>query len=496
MDNNKIKELNSFIVDAGFIWGPSPEIYGGVAGFYDYGPLGKLLKNRVENTIRTIFEKNEFWEVECPTVMPSVVWKASGHLGGFTDPLIKDENGSVFRVDKLIEEWCSKNNINFNSLEIEGASKEHLLEVIKKHDIKSPNNKTLIPEIKDHSLMMKTTLGVDIEAYNRPETATTTYLPFKRFDDFFRKKYPFSVFQIGKAYRNEISPRQSVMRGREFTQAEGQIFIFENQKNNFEKFKDVKENILPLWFNDSDEITPITLNEAINNKKLKNQAYAWTLNLAYELFIAMGIPKERIRMRQHAKDEMAFYADDAWDVEVNLNSFGWYEVCGIHDRTNYDLKQHAKESKSKLEAYNEETKQKEVPQVLEIAFGTDRPTYALLDIFFDIEENRKIFKVPKLLAPIQVSVFPLVNKLKDKAKEVYNILNLDFKCTLDTSGSIGKRYARADEIGTPLCITVDFEEDNCVTVRDRDSTEQKRIKIEEIKETIDKFFKGTDFDKL
>ncbi|MBW3020683.1 glycine--tRNA ligase [Candidatus Woesearchaeota archaeon] len=499
MVNEKLKQLHAFIAEKGFIWGPAPEIYGGMAGFYEYGPLGKLLKNRVENAIRNVFEKHDFWEVECPTVMPAVVWKASGHLGGFTDPLIQDKDGGVYRVDKMIEEWCSENDVDFSSLKVEGATKEHLLKVIKDNKILPPNGKELVMEIKDHSLMMRTTIGIDIEAYNRPETATTTYLPFKNFDSFFRKKYPFSVFQIGKAYRNEISPRQSVMRGREFTQAEGQIFILKDQKNNFEKFELVKDKKLPLWFNTEKGIIEMTLGEAVEKGKLKNKAYAWTLSLGYELFLAMGIPKERIRMRQHAQDEMAFYADDAWDVEVNLNSYGWYEVCGIHDRTDYDLTQHAKESGQTLEAYNEETKEKEVPHVLEIAFGTDRPTYALLDIFYDGEnEENKIFRIPRALAPVQLGVFPLVNKISDKGLEVFNLLNSKFRCQFDKSGSIGKRYARADNIGIPICVTVDFDslEDNSVTLRERDSGEQIRVNIDDLIPKINSYLEGSDFKKL
>ncbi len=484
MAEEELKGLNAFITENGFIWGPSPEIYGGVAGFYDYGPLGKRLKNNVENAIRNVFQKHDFWEVECPTIMPSVVWKASGHLGGFSDPLIKcSKCNSEFRVDKIIAEFNPDLNVS-------GYSNAQLLKVIKDHDVVCTSCKSpLKNEIIKHSLMMKTTIGTDLEAYNRPETATTTYLPFKRFDEFFRKKYPFGVFQIGKAYRNEISPRQSVMRGREFTQAEGQLFILKSQKNNFDRFSEVKSKKLPLWFNDANKVVETTLDAAINKGKLKNQAYAWSLNLAYELFLAMGIPPERIRMRQHANDEKAFYADDAWDVEVKLNSYGWYEVCGIHDRGDYDLTQHAKESKQKLETFSEESKQKEIPHILEIAFGTDRPTFALLDIFYDGKDpENKIFRIPNQLAPVQVAVFPLVNKLENEAKKIYDSLKGNFAVQYDRAGSIGRRYARQNEQGTPYCITIDFDslKNNDVTIRDRDTTEQARIKIKDLKETLRK----------
>src|SRR3989338_7621909 len=223
MKNDKfLADFNAFMQNKGFVYGPFPEIYNGVAGFYTYGPLGKLLKNNVENTIRKVFQKHDFWEVECPTVMPAPVWKASGHLGGFTDPMIQCSKCKAhFRVDHLIKE---------KEPDFEPAGKD-LLALIKKYKIMcSSCGSALKDEIKRHSLMMQTTIGLDIEAYNRPETATTTYLPFLRYNEFFRKKYPFGVFQIGKAYRNEISPRMFICRMREFTQAEAQMFIFADQK--------------------------------------------------------------------------------------------------------------------------------------------------------------------------------------------------------------------------------------------------------------------------
>jgi len=500
--NTKADELTAFLQNKSFIWGPEPEIYnGGIAGFYTYAPLGKRVKNNVENAIRDTFIKSDFWEVECPIVMPEEVWVASGHVGGFTDPLIKDEKDNIYRVDKLIEEWCLQNNTDYNSLKIDGATHEHMLKVIADNKINAPNGETLVPEIKEHNLMMKTTIGVDKVAYNRPETATTTYLPFPRYLNFFRDKLPFGVFQIGKAFRNEISPRQSVLRGREFTQAEGQLFIYEDQKNNFEKFDLVKDNVLPLWdYKSQDEhkdgqakIPTVSLSDAIKAGTLKNQAYAWALNLGFELFKNMGIPSERIRFRQHNLDERAFYADDAWDVEVKLNTFGWTEVCGIHDRTTYDLDQHSKHSKKNLVATRDDGK-KERPHVIEIAFGTDRPTFALLDIFYEKKEDgqgKTKLHLPPRIAPVQFAVFPLIIKdpVLPKSIEVYNELSKYFVCRFDKAGAIGKRYLREDESGTPYCVTIDFdtiEKDDCVTIRDRDSEEQSRVKISELVDTLKK----------
>ena len=491
MDKRKdLKELMIFLASKGFVWGPSPEIYGGVAGFYTYGPLGKLLKNKVEGAIRKVFSRNEMFELECPTVMPRIVWEASGHLGGFTDPLIKcSKCKAVFRLDKLIEE------IN-PDLIVGVAGDDKLLEVVENNNIKCTNCKgELVKKVIAHNLMMRTVVGVDQEAYNRPETATTTYLPFPRMLEFFRDKLPFGVFQIGKAYRNEISPRQHLMRCREFTQAEGQLFIFPDQKQNFERYELIKDIKMPFWTEDlqKDKKEPIMIScaEALSKNILKSKAYVWTIYLAYDLFINMGIPPGRIRLRQHHSDEKAFYADDAWDLEVNLNSFGWYECCGVHDRTDHDLKQHAKFSKTELFARNGDN-EKIVPHVLEIAFGTDRPVFALLDIFYDkkdASEGKTTLRIPYHLAPVDVAVLPLMKKqpLVEQANKIYQELINDFVAVIDLTGSIGKRYLRNDEIGTPHCVTIDFdtiEKDNCVTVRDRDTTEQVRIPISKLKETL------------
>jgi len=239
-ETNEEKEFLSFIQEAGLIWRPSPEIYGGLAGFYTYGPLGKLLKNKVENSVRRVFNSHGFREIEGPTILPDVVWKASGHLDTFQDRIIRCKKcKSIFRADKLIEESHDVSADSFSNSEI--------LEFIKKNKITCPSCKSeLRNKIETQSLMMKTKVaGQDVSL--RPETATVTYLPFLRFYNYFRKKLPFGVFQIGKAYRNEISPRQHVLRGREFTQAEGQIFIDPKEKNNWQKFSEIKSESLPLW---------------------------------------------------------------------------------------------------------------------------------------------------------------------------------------------------------------------------------------------------------
>ncbi len=481
------KDFLSFIQEAGLIWGPSPEIYGGLAGFYTYGPLGKLLKNKLENSVRSIFNSHGFREIESPTILPDIVWKASGHLDTFSDKIIKCKKcKSVFRADKLIEE---RHNIQANSL-----SDEKLLELIKK--IHCPNcNSNFENKIEKQSLMIKTEVS-NQQASLRPETATATYLPFLRYYNHFRKKLPFGVFQIGKAYRNEISPRQHTLRMREFTQAEAQIFIDPMEKNSWQKYNKIKRETLPLWSYKEQEknsfLKEIKIEETIKSKLIKSQVYAWCIWLAYRQFINFGIPKEKIRLRQHHPDEKAFYAEDAWDIEILLNNYGWTEMCGIHDRTDYDLKQHAKFSAQKLEAQRENNSSF-TPHVIEIAFGTDRPVYALIDLFYEKKsekEGKTTFKVPYHMAPIEIAIFPLIKKqeLIKLSEEIKKDLEKEFVIEYDELGSIGRRYLRAALHGIPYAITIDFDslKNKDVTIRDRDTEKQIRVPIQKLKETLKK----------
>ncbi len=481
------RDVSSFAKKNGFIWGPEPEIYNGLAGFYTYGPLGKALKTNVEDLLRAVFDSNEFWEVETPIVAPAPVWKASGHLAGFTDPLIRDTDNNIFRADKLIEEYMLNNGMNPDEENVGSLNAEALLKLIKKYDLKSPNGKDLKMNIESHNLMMKTTIGTDIEAYSRPETATTTYLPFRNYHEFFRKKMPMKVYQVGKSFRNEISPRQSVVRGREFTQFEAQLFLFENQKHEFESYESIKDIDVQLWSSKSQlekkGWDAIPLQVALKKGVIKNKAFAWALSLAQDFVARSGIPADRVRYRQHHDDEKAFYSNDTWDLEFRTDSFGWIEIAGISDRNDYDLTQHSKASGQKLKIEGE------TPHIIELAFGSDRIVYTLLDVFLDEEkvgkDTRVVWRIPSRLAPVRFAIFPLQNKdgLPEKAREIYETLSESYHCVLDTSGSIGKRYRRQDERGTPHCVTIDYDtlKDNTITLRDRDSMEQKRIKISDLK---------------
>lgn len=490
MTKKFVDELVSFMQQKGFVWGPSPEIYGGAAGFYTYAPLGKMLKNNVENTIRKVFMDFQFFEVECPTIMSREVWEASGHLGGFTDSMVSCIKCKVsFKVEQVVEEQFPNEKVT------------DFKKFFSKNEVKCLSCGARLPaEIKEHNLMMKTSVGTGTEAYSRPETATTTYLEFLRYHDFFRKKLPFGVFQIGNAYRNEISPRQHLLRTREFTQAEAQLFIFKHQKNHLDKFRKIENEILPLWswnlINKKKAVPKISLKDALKNKILKNQAYAFTLWLTYRIFRELGIPESKMRFAQHSPEEKAFYADDAWDLEIELNSFGWTEICGVHDRTNYDLTQHSKHSKTNMEVFNEESGKKEIPHILEIAFGTGRATFAVLDLNYDkkkADEGKSLLKLPVNLAPFKIALFPLMKKpeLLDLSKQIFDDLSKDWLIRMDMTGSIGKRYLRSAEEGTPYAITVDFDslEDKSVTLRNRDTEEQIRVKVSDIHAIMDALIK-------
>ena len=490
--DDTIDTFNSLIKRRGFWWGPSPEIYGGLAGFYSYGPAGMALKNNILNLFRRELRYFGFGEVECPTIMPEIVWRASGHLERFIDPVLRCKSCStIYRVDKFLQE-------NLPDLMIDGLSFDEMEKLIKKHEITCPKCGTAFSKIEEYNLMLKTSVGNNKIAYLRPETATTTYLLFNRLDQGARRQYPIKVFQFGKAYRNEISPRQGILRMRAFDQFELQMFISKHQEMEFEDFKEIKNNVLPLldWKLQEkgiDKPNFVSLDKAISDKILKKPAYAYCLYIGYYLTKILGIPDKVIRFRQHSLNERAHYADDAWDLEIKTRQFGWVEICGIHDRTNYDLRRHGEFSKQNFEvSMGDDPNIKEVPQILEVAFGIDRIVYTLLETTFNVEEGRIILKLNPILAPNTVAVFPLVRnkeKIRSLALNVHReLLKNRIGSFFDVAGSIGKRYRRQDELGTKWCITIDYEslDDNTVTIRERDSMEQIRIKISNLPQTIQK----------
>jgi len=488
--NDNVETFNSLIKRRGFIWGPSPEIYGGFAGFYTYGPAGSALKNRVLSLFRKELSFLGFVEVECPTVMPEIVWEASGHLERFIDYVTRCTGCNfLYRADKLLQKMLPDTLID-------GLSRDQMDDLIKNENIKCPKCNGVLGNIEEYNLMLKTNVGDNNIAFLRPETATTTYLLFNRLDHYSRKQYPIKVFQYGKAYRNEISPRQGVLRMRAFDQLELQLFIGKEQEMTYEEYDEIKKEKLPLldWQTQAKNIDKPnwkSLEDVIKSNLLKKPAFAYCLYVAHFITKKFGYEDDLIRYRQHSPSERAHYADDAWDLEIKTKQFGWIEICGIHDRTDYDLKRHQEYSKQNFEiSMNPDTAEKEIPQVLEIAFGPDRIIYTLLDACFMVEDDRINLQLKPYLAPYSVAVFPLVkNKenLRSLAKQIHKDL-LDYRIDsfYDEAGSIGKRYRRQDEIGTPFCVTVDYEsdKDQTVTLRYRDSMKQDRIKISKIKEII------------
>ncbi len=496
---NSERDFNEIIMSLarkrGFIWGPSPEIYGGSSGFYDLGPLGKLLKNRLENQIRAAFVRANFWEVECPTVSPVDVWRASGHLDGFIDPVTEcTKCGQIYRADTLIAEKSPQTNIA-------GLTADGLTETIRKIGLVGPSCKSDLGPVQAYNLMMQTRLGLNQEAYLRPETATTTYLLFKRFLTFFRDKLPASVFQIGKAYRNEISPRQGMLRLREFTQTEGQIFLLEKDEMDWPQFHEIKDEKLPLVTHQAQQKGKFDsimtkMSEAVKKGNFQKPAYAWCVHLAYNIFRQMGFSEDRMRLRQHLPTERAHYAADAWDIEIHTDSFGWVECCGVHDRGDYDLSRHQEFSKQNLSV--KVGKDQVVPEVLEIAFGIERPLFCLIDNSFRPESKERDtdwLQFPPEVAPIQVAIFPLMNKpeLLAPAEKIYNaVLDAGFVAQFDLGGSIGKRYRRQDEVGTPFCVTIDYTttEDGTITIRDRDTMEQVRVHTDDLTKVLRNLVRG------
>jgi glycyl-tRNA synthetase len=487
---DNIETFNSLIKRRGFIWGPSPEIYGGLAGFYSYGPAGMALKNNILSIFRKELRALGFGEVECPTVTPEIVWEASGHLERFIDPVLRcQECDAVYRADKYLKKQLPE-------LMIDGLSFEEMETLIKENNISCPNCDSLFETIDEYNLMLGTTVGTDTVAYLRPETATTTYLLFNRLDQVMRRQYPLKVFQYGTAYRNEISPRQGVLRMRSFDQFELQMFISKKQEFDFGEFNEVKGVRLPLldWKlqeKNVDKPNERSLENAIEKGILEKPAFAYCLYIAHHLTKKLEYEDEVIRYRQHSPNERAHYAADAWDLEIKTEQYGWVEICGIHDRTDYDLSQIAKYSNQNLEvAMDSDPQAKEIPQILEVAFGIDRIIYTLLETSFMVEDGRINLQLTNFLAPNTVAVFPLV-KNKEEIRQLALKLNQDLQDKLissfyDESGSIGKRYRRQDELGTPYCVTIDYDslEDNAATIRDRDSMDQIRAKLSEIPDII------------
>lgn len=447
-------KIVSLCKNRGFIFQGS-EIYGGLANTWDYGPLGARLKNSIKDTWRKRFvqERKSSYEIDADILMHPRVWEASGHVAGFSDPLLDcKECKTRHRADNLISDFNPDTHA-------EGMTQEEMLAYINENKIPCPKcGKCNFTDIRQFNLMFQTYRGVTNDSkstiYLRPENAQGEYVNFLNVQRSTRAKLPFSIAQIGKAFRNEITPGNFIFRTIEFEQMEFQTFCKEG----------------------SDE-----------------EIYNYFKEYGKKYYMDLGLPEEKLRFHDHEK--LVFYAKAACDIEYLFPSIGWGEINGTHNRTNYDLSRHQEFSGIKQEYLDPETNEKFIPYIIESTYGLDRTVLAVLCQAYEEEEIaegdvRTVLHLHPAIAPYKMAILPLSKKLSDKANDLYTKLSKKFMCDYDEAGSIGKRYRRQDEVGTPYCITVDFDtlEDNTVTIRDRDTMEQIRININEIENWMkDKF---------
>lgn len=437
----------------GFIY-PGSDIYGGLANTWDYGPLGVELKNNVKKAWWQKFIKESPYNVgiDCAILMNPQVWVASGHVGGFNDPLMDCKSCKErFRADQLIENYMKENDLEIEDA-VDSWSNEKMKEYIDENGIACPScGEKNFTDIRQFNLMFKTFQGVTEDAKNtvylRPETAQGIFVNFKNVQRTSRKKIPFGIGQIGKSFRNEITPGNFTFRTREFEQMELEFFC--------EPGTDLE------WF-----------------EYWKKYCVNWILSL--------GIKEENMRLRDHSQEELSHYSNATSDIEY-LFPFGWGELWGIADRTDFDLRKHQETSGADLTYFDDMKKEKYIPYCIEPSLGADRVTLAFLCEAYDEEELengdvRKVLRFHPAIAPVQIAVLPLSKKLSEEAEKIYAMLGKNYNVEYDDRGSIGKRYRRQDEIGTPYCLTFDFDslEDGAVTIRNRDSMEQERVKIDDL----------------
>jgi glycyl-tRNA synthetase len=565
---DKFTVINELARRRGFFW-QSYEIYGGVSGFVTYGSLGAKLKQRIENELRELFvSKLGILEIESPVISPSKVFEASGHVDHFKESMVEClKCKKRFRADHLLREFAK-----INEAEAEKLSLNELKETIEKHEIRCPECGGTFGKPKHFSTMFKTTIGPysDAVGYGRPEAAQGIFVEFKHLYEMAREKLPFGVIQIGHALRNEISPRQGLIRLREFTIIDLEFFFDPEEPDCF-LLKNVESETLRLFLAEnklrgSEEIVEITVKEALEKGYIKAEWQAVFMALAKKLLADLGVPPEKQRFIEKLPWERAHYALQSFDQEVYVERWGWVEVSGHAYRTEYDLKRHTELSGVDMRVFKEYEKPVEreqtsikplmaklgptfkaeaavvaemisgvnpaeveasikedgyymlgkykilpeyieikrhkvkeqgkrfIPHVVEPSFGSDRLVYVALEYAYLIKDDRAILSFPRDIAPIQVGVYPLVSKdgLSEKASEVHKmLLNESFMVEYDEAGSIGRRYARADEIGIPLGITVDYTTlaDNTVTIRDRDSWKQVRTRVRDLPDLLHKYFR-------
>ena len=560
-------EILSLAKRRGFLW-PAYDIYGGLAGLYDYGPLGAEMKRNIEDYWRQLYARQEgFMEINCPMLAPKEVFEASGHLKEFTDLVVQcSKCGLSFRADHLAEGHHEHPST---------LKRDDLWRVLKDNAVACPECKGDLTEPVTFNLMFKTAIGAGAagrDGYMRPETAQGMFVNFSTIYRLGREKLPVGAIQIGKSMRNEISPRQGVLRLREFNMMEAELFIHPDKKV-WPRYQAVKNEKLVLLADCMEKTVTMTLEEAVKSGTIINNVLAYFMWLTWKFLVDVGIDPQRMRFRQHARTEMAHYASDCWDCEAELG-FGWIELVGVADRGCYDVTSHLTHSSADLTAFErfDEPKEMEidkvkpvhsrlgplfkgkagkvaetlsaltpdklpaggkdieiiidnekimvpkdcyqvvkvrekvsgvkvVPHVIEPSYGLDRILYAILDHAYHKEPDYTRLSLKSRVAPVKAGIFPLVSKdkLDDIAMGIFNELSKQgINCYYDDAGSIGRRYARMDEIGTPICVTVDYDtlKDGTVTVRDRDSTKQIRVKKGDLANITNRISQGLTFDEV
>ena len=451
-----MEKIVNLCKNRGYVY-PGSEIYGGLANTWDYGPLGVEFKNNIKDAWRKKFIQESPYNVglDSAILMNPTTWVASGHVGGFSDPLIDcKECKTRHRADKLIEEWMHEHHCEEI---VDGWPDEKMIQYMDEHQINCPNcGAHNFTDIRKFNLMFKTFQGVTEDAkseiYLRPETAQGIFVNFKNVMRTTRRKIPMGIGQIGKSFRNEITPGNFTFRTREFEQMELEFFC--------------KPGTDLEW-------------------------HAYWKQFCKDWLLSLGMKEENIRLRDHSPEELSHYSNGTTDIEFTF-PFGWGELWGIADRTDFDLRSHMEVSKQDLSYTDPETNEKYIPYCIEPSLGADRVALAFLCNAYEEEtiaegDTRVVLHLHPVLAPYKVAVLPLSKKLGEKATEVYQMLSKHFMCDYDEAGSIGKRYRREDEIGTPYCVTIDFDtlEDGCVTIRDRDTMERERVKIEDLKNWVE-----------
>jgi glycyl-tRNA synthetase len=478
------EDVMKLALERGFYF-PSCEIYADAqAGFWEYGPSGVSLKNKfLELWRRELIRRDGMMEIDGSQIMSRSVFEASGHLGNFADPIIKCiKCKSTFRADRTITE-ISKIVIP------ESADLKEFDNTILRYNIKCPKCKGDFENTRKFNMMFEVGIGPEEEpAYLRPETCQSIFVDFPRLFKIMRGKLPLGIAQVGKSFRNEISPRQSLLRLREFYQAEIEVFCNPRKLDKMENFSEIKDTLLRIQTDT--EVVTMSCTEAVDLGIIPNKFIAYYLGILTEFYEKAGIDITKSRFRKLGDKEKAFYARVAFDFEVET-TIGWLELVACNYRSDYDLSNHAKKSKEKFEVIDND--EKVLPHVFEISMGIDRSLYTILEhsLKEDKEHERVVLSLKSYLSPVQVGILSLVKKdgLKEKTDEIYLQIKKKYDAFLDHSGAIGRRYRRLDEIGAPFAVTVDHQtlEDQTITIRKRDSMEQERIKISELDLILAKF---------